>query len=155
MLKPRRRRNLARIATSADDDHSFVACEMYRRERVFDSDWLLTVACTSCRVANVGRKATIATRLVFQAFLDAPTDETYGFALAEATELPSGSIYPILRRLESEGLVQSRWAVVDAGHQRRRRRFYQLTGKGRRVAHAETASQRAALRMLVPGWKNA
>jgi len=91
--------------------------------------------------------------MVFQAFLDAPSDETYGFALAEATGLPSGTIYPILRRLEEDGFVKSRWAEVEGGSQRRRRRYYELTGEGRRVAHAATAQQRRALRLLVPGWQ--
>jgi DNA-binding PadR family transcriptional regulator len=98
------------------------------------------------------RRPSIATRLVFQAFLDSPSDETYGFELAEATGLPSGTIYPILHRLEEEGLVKGRWGHVEAGSQHRRRRYYELTGEGRRVAHRETAEQRQALRLLVPGW---
>jgi PadR family transcriptional regulator PadR len=98
------------------------------------------------------RKPSTATRLVFQAFLDAPSDETYGFELAEATDLPSGTIYPILRRLEDEGFIKSRWADVDTGAQKRRRRYYALTGEGRRAAHQATASQRHALRLLAPGW---
>jgi PadR family transcriptional regulator PadR len=100
----------------------------------------------------MGRKASTATRLVFQAFLDSPSDETYGFALAEATGLPSGTIYPILRRLEEEGFIKSRWAEVDTGQQRRRRRYYELTGEGRRAAHKATAEDRQALRLLSPGW---
>jgi DNA-binding PadR family transcriptional regulator len=91
-------------------------------------------------------------KLVFQAFLDAPSDETYGFELAEATGLPSGTIYPILRDLEDDGLIKGRWAEVDAGTQRRRRRYYALTGEGRRVAHRATAEQREGLRLLAPGW---
>jgi len=41
-------------------------------------------------------------------------------------DLPEGTIYPALHRLEARGLVQSRWAE-GAG---RRRRIYQLTGAG-------------------------
>jgi PadR family transcriptional regulator, regulatory protein PadR len=100
----------------------------------------------------MARKASLATRLVFQAFLDSPSDETYGFELAEATDLASGSIYPILRRLEEEGLIRSRWAEVQGRDQRRRRRYYALTGEGRRVAQRETAEKREALRLLSPGW---
>lgn len=103
----------------------------------------------------MARKPSMATRLVFQAFLDAPSDETYGFELAEATALPSGTIYPILRRLEGEGFVKSHWAEVEAGSQRRRRRYYELTGEGRRAAQAATAEQRQALRLLAPGWSGA
>jgi len=101
------------------------------------------------------RKPSMATRLVFQAFLDAPGDETYGFRLAAATNLPSGTIYPILRRLEGEGFIKSHWRDVDAVSQRRRRRYYELTGDGRRVAHQATEKQRQALRLLAPGWSGA
>lgn len=100
----------------------------------------------------MARKPSTATQLVFQAFLDAPSTETYGFELAEATNLPSGTVYPILRRLEEEGFIRSRWAQVEKGSQRRRRRYYELTGEGRRAAHRATASQRQALRLLAPGW---
>jgi PadR family transcriptional regulator PadR len=100
------------------------------------------------------RKPSLAMRFLFQAFLDAPTDETYGFALAEATGLASGTVYPMLRRLEEEGLVKSWWGHVDTGSQRRRRRYYQLTGEGRRVAYQATAPQRSALRLLAPGWSH-
>ncbi len=103
----------------------------------------------------MARRPSTQTCLVFDAFLSAPGDETYGFALAEATGLPSGTIYPILRRLEDEGLIKSRWAEVDSGPQRRRRRYYALTGEGRRAAHRATAAQREALRLLAPGWSRA
>jgi DNA-binding PadR family transcriptional regulator len=101
------------------------------------------------------RKRSTQTQLVFQAFLDSPSDETYGFALAQATGLPSGTIYPILSRLADEGLIKSRWEEVETKGQRRRRRYYELTGEGRRAARAATAKQRAALRMLAPGWNAA
>jgi PadR family transcriptional regulator, regulatory protein PadR len=101
------------------------------------------------------RKPSTATRFVFQAFLDAPSEETYGFELAEATGLPSGTIYPILRRLEDEGFVRSHWAEVDTGPQRRRRRYYELTGEGRRAAQTATAADSEALRLLIPGWAGA
>lgn len=91
------------------------------------------------------------TQLVLQALLDAKGDETYGFELAEVTGLPSGTIYPILRRLDQEGLVEDRWETIQAGQQRRRRRYYRLTGEGRRVANEATEKQRAGLRLLAPG----
>jgi PadR family transcriptional regulator, regulatory protein PadR len=101
------------------------------------------------------RKPSTPTRLVFQAFLDAPSDLTYGFALAEATGLPSGTIYPILRRLEDEGFIKSHWTEVEVGPQRRKRRYYELTGEGRRAAQAATVKDRQALRLLAPGWAGA
>jgi DNA-binding PadR family transcriptional regulator len=45
-------------------------------------------------------------------------------------DLPTGTIYPALRRLEAAGLVQGTWS--EAGG--RRRRTYQLTPAGRRLA---------------------
>ena len=51
--------------------------------------------------------------------------------------LSEGTIYPILNRLRTEGLVQSEWVEADAGHPRK---YYELTGTGRdRTTHmAET-----------------
>ncbi len=103
----------------------------------------------------MGRRPSTQKKLVFQAFLDAPSEETYGFELAEATGLPSGTIYPILRGLEGEGLIKGRWAEVETGPQRRRRRYYALTGEGRRAANRATTEQRQALRLLAPGWSQA
>lgn len=60
---------------------------------------------------------------------------THGYALIEALkansggqfDLPTGTVYPALRRLEAAGLVQSTWSD-DPG---RPRRTYELTRKGR------------------------
>ena len=46
----------------------------------------------------------------------------------EELDLPSGTVYPALHRLELAGLVKSSWSTVDG----RRRRTYQLTPAGRR-----------------------
>jgi DNA-binding PadR family transcriptional regulator len=86
-----------------------------------------------------------------RALLDIPSGESYGFELAELTGLASGTIYPILRRLESDGLVRHRWDLVQTEGQRRRRRYYALTPEGHRVAQAETSQHRVALRLLAPG----
>jgi PadR family transcriptional regulator PadR len=92
---------------------------------------------------------------VLQVLLDAPTEETYGYQLAEASGLASGSIYPILRRLEDEGWITSRWEEIEAARERRRRRYYRLTGEGRRQARVATAKEARALRLLTPGWSHA
>jgi PadR family transcriptional regulator PadR len=55
--------------------------------------------------------------------------------------LPEGTVYPILHRLENEGLVASRWAI-DQG---RRRRVYALSAAGR----AALKRSRAEWRQLV------
>jgi DNA-binding PadR family transcriptional regulator len=44
-------------------------------------------------------------------------------------ELPEGTVYPALHRLERDGLLRSTWTVVDG----RRRRQYSLTARGRRA----------------------
>ena len=56
----------------------------------------------------------------------------YGFSVMETTGLPSGTVYPALRRLERDGLIHSRWesqAAADAG-QRPPRKYYRITRAG-------------------------
>ena len=53
-----------------------------------------------------------------------------------AFDLPEGTIYPALHRLEKNGLLSSRWTTADSG---RRRRTYTLTRRG----HSALADQRA------------
>jgi PadR family transcriptional regulator PadR len=47
-----------------------------------------------------------------------------------AFDLPEGTIYPALHRLEQTGLLSSRWTVAESGRQRR---VYSLTPRGRRA----------------------
>ncbi|HTW79756.1 MAG TPA: helix-turn-helix transcriptional regulator [Terracidiphilus sp.] len=57
----------------------------------------------------------------------------YGFNLMEMTGLPSGTVYPALRRLERDELIRSQWerqAIADA-EQRPPRKYYKLTAAGR------------------------
>jgi DNA-binding PadR family transcriptional regulator len=57
----------------------------------------------------------------------------YGFDVMEACGLPSGTVYPALRRLEKAGLLKSRWekAAQAWADGRPRRRTYELTEMGR------------------------
>lgn len=59
----------------------------------------------------------------------------YGFELMEATGLPSGTVYPALRRLESAGLIRSHWEKEkDAfAEQRPARKYYRLTAAGEKA----------------------
>jgi PadR family transcriptional regulator, regulatory protein PadR len=99
------------------------------------------------------RKRSIQTRQIFQALLDAPEDETYGFELVKVTGLPSGSVYPILRRLEDEKIITAREEVIDPNAKRPRYRiYYRLTAEGRRIAREATREKSKALRSLNPGW---
>ena len=56
----------------------------------------------------------------------------HGFDIIDATGLRSGTVYPILRRLEDVGLVRSRWERAPLARQEGRppRRYYELTGAG-------------------------
>jgi len=47
-----------------------------------------------------------------------------------AFDLPEGTVYPALHRLENSGLLGSRWTTSESGRQRR---VYSLTGRGRRA----------------------
>ena len=56
----------------------------------------------------------------------------YGFSVMVLTGLPSGTVYPAMRRLERDGLVRSQWerqSIADAG-QRPPRKYYKLTQVG-------------------------
>ncbi|MEJ2204747.1 MAG: helix-turn-helix transcriptional regulator [Gemmatimonadota bacterium] len=70
---------------------------------------------------------------------------SYGFDIMELTGLPSGSVYPILRRFEEHRLVESEWEDADEAHadRRPRRRHYRLTAAGR--AELGAAAERLAL----------
>lgn len=57
----------------------------------------------------------------------------YGFSIMEMTGLPSGTVYPAMRRLERDDLIRSQWekqSIADA-EQRPPRKYYKLTAAGR------------------------
>ena len=56
----------------------------------------------------------------------------YGFDISDATGLPSGTVYPVLRRMEEAGLLRSRWEAAETAHaeQRPPRRYYTVTASG-------------------------
>jgi PadR family transcriptional regulator PadR len=60
---------------------------------------------------------------------------TYGFDIIDATGLPSGTVYPLLRRLERMSCVESRWEneTKAAREGRPARKYYRITGEGREV----------------------
>jgi PadR family transcriptional regulator PadR len=57
----------------------------------------------------------------------------YGFDIMEATGLPSGTVYPALRRLEQSALIQSKWEKEREAKQRPARKYYRLTALGERT----------------------
>ena len=56
----------------------------------------------------------------------------YGFDLMDATGLPDGTVYPLLRRLERRGVLTAAWEDEEAAHADGRppRRYYELTPVG-------------------------
>ena len=73
------------------------------------------------------------------------TGDGYGFSVMEMTGLPSGTVYPAMRRLERDGLVRSQWerqAIADAG-ERPPRKYYRLTRLG--MATLESSQRRYPL----------
>ncbi len=62
----------------------------------------------------------------------------YGFDVMHVCGLPSGTVYPALRRLEKGGLLVSRWEETEQAHSdgRPRRRTHELTARGREALPA-------------------
>lgn len=81
-----------------------------------------------------------ATRPIMLSILE--DGESYGYALIQrihdlsggTIELSDGTLYPVLHRLEDEGLIASTWRTSDEG---RRRKYYSLTAKGDEALAAE------------------
>ena len=79
--------------------------------------------------------------------------EHYGYTLRKALaelglEIDEGTLYPLLRRLESQGLLVSEWREED----KRNKRFYRLSADGKRVLKellAEWQSLNASLTRIV------
>jgi PadR family transcriptional regulator PadR len=56
----------------------------------------------------------------------------HGFDIMDASGLASGTVYPILRRLEDAGMLRSKWEPASDARDEQRppRRYYQITGAG-------------------------
>jgi PadR family transcriptional regulator PadR len=77
--------------------------------------------------------------------------ELAGADLARDTKIQSGTLYPILLRLEEAGWLESRWEVLSPSELGRpRRRLYKLTGIGERAA-AEELRKMAAITAVLGG----
>lgn len=87
-------------------------------------------------------KLTHTATMILQA-LDA--GHMYGLSIMEATGLPSGTVYPALRRLERDALIRSSWEhqkIADAD-QRPLRKYYKLSRAGK--TRLESAQKRYPL----------
>jgi PadR family transcriptional regulator PadR len=80
--------------------------------------------------------------LILKAIAAAPL---HGYAISQRLEqvsrgvvqVPEGSLYPALHRLENRGLLSADWKKTETG---REAKFYRLTRKGRKQLDAEVAS---------------
>ncbi len=69
----------------------------------------------------------------------------HGYAIAQrlqqvsrdVVQVPEGSLYPALHRLENRGLLDAGWRQTETG---REAKFYRLTRKGRKQLQSEAAS---------------
>jgi PadR family transcriptional regulator PadR len=94
------------------------------------------VGVTLCRLTTMGGpnrevRMSLQTLRVLEAFLENPTDQLSGADVQKRSGLASGTLYPILLRLESAGWFVSRWEAIDPSSAGRpRRRLYRLTPTG-------------------------
>lgn len=91
-------------------------------------------------------RVTEATLDVLEALLG-PDEELYGLKIAKAIERPTGSVFPILARLEQLGWVVSEWEPGDPSTRGPRRRFYRLSPDGLGEARSLLTERRPARKL--------
>lgn len=97
---------------------------------------------------------TAATREVLASFVDGGGRETYGLDVIRVTGLASGTVYPILQRLEDEGWLSSRWENINPQTEGRpARRLYRITADGARTARAFEYEIEDRKRRSQRGWQ--
>ncbi|MFI0576154.1 PadR family transcriptional regulator [Streptomyces tendae] len=93
-------------------------------------------------------KPTIAVlEVLLTSTADAPA---WGLSICRDADLGSGTVYPILDRLEQRGWVTS-WTEAEPHPGRPPRRYYALTNTGRSLATSALEARRAR-RQFVPRW---
>ncbi len=89
---------------------------------------------------EIGPRITKQVMSVLLLMLEAPDASWYGLELARKTGFKTGTIYPLLARLEQTGWLESDFETADPSVEKRpRRRLYRLTGVG------ETAARQRAI----------
>jgi PadR family transcriptional regulator PadR len=76
---------------------------------------------------------------LLEALLARPSQWHYGYAISRQTSIPSGTLYPILMRLDKSGWLETRWEDAPTAG-RPPRHLYRLTGNGREWAREELRS---------------
>jgi PadR family transcriptional regulator PadR len=101
---------------------------------------------TLCRLTTMGKedrhvRMSLQTLRVLEVFLENPTAQLSGADVHESCGIASGTLYPILLRLEAAGWFVSRWESIDPSSAGRpRRRLYRLTSTGLKRASEVFAS---------------
>ncbi len=91
-------------------------------------------------MVQVNPRMTIPSQLVLRALLEDPTREMYGAEIGAEAGLPSGTVHPILARLEGVHWLESRWEDINPRVEGRpARRYYRLTAGGIEAARAALA----------------
>src|SRR5437764_11900425 len=94
-------------------------------------------------------RMTLPTQLVLRELLSDPAREMYGLEICEATGLPSGTIHPILARLEGLGWLTSHWENPQPGTLGRPpRRYYCFTTRGVEQARLAMAALPSAAQAI-------
>jgi PadR family transcriptional regulator len=86
---------------------------------------------------------------VLKIMVEKPTTSYSGAEIAREAGIGSGTLYPLLQRLENAGWLKSEWEDVKATEVGRpRRRLYKLTGHGQTEAARELAELQTTARVL-------
>lgn len=83
--------------------------------------------------------------------------ESYGYQIIQQIEQLSGGkwewseamLYPVLHRMDADGLIKANWKVMENG---RRRKYYQITDEGKAVLEAEQEQWLSVDRVLKKLW---
>ncbi len=84
--------------------------------------------------------------------------ESYGYEILKQVKLLSGGklewsdgmLYPVLHRLERDGLIAGRWQLTEEG---RRRKYYRLTTRGKGQPAADRENWQTVHRALEMSWQ--
>lgn len=86
---------------------------------------------------------------VLKMMIEKPRQRVCGAEISKGASIGSGTLYPLLQRLESAGWLKSEWEDIDASQEGRpRRRFYKLTGKGQTQASKELSAFQTSPQVL-------
>jgi PadR family transcriptional regulator PadR len=98
---------------------------------------------------------TLQVQMVLAEMLREPAERRYGLDVCAETGLPSGTIYPILARLERIGWMESDWEDPNAhiAEGRPRRRYYRLTRDGAECADEALQAIRRTRKNAARAWR--